>query len=697
MNSPALRLLHRCLFRRIIFTLALMLAGSAFAQTPVTVVEYYNKTIASYFLTGRAAEQATLDGLSDFQRTGMSFVATAAAGASAPLDGVCRYRINVTGSTFSSHFYGLSADCAVLASLNLPNFSNEGFDFAVEKPASGVCPASSPVRIFRSLRSLTPVDVPNHRYSTSLAAYQEMTRRGWTGEGAVFCAKSATTETPRATFAASSLYEDRCAVPRVGASPITGRTYADRQGTLDDEKAWLRAWKDENYLWYREIPNISGVAFATAVDYYNVLETPALVPSGKAKDRFSFSQTTEAYEQSSIGGASFGYGFNLQVISNTPPRKRVVFLVTPGSNAALAGVQRGDSLLSIDGADLVNARDQASFDKLNAGLFPSTSGEVHRFVFQPADGGALRDVQLTAGLVTTAPVPVQGVIQTPTGKVGYVALTTFNTNSAEAALVNTFAGLQTQGLSDLVLDLRYNTGGLLLISSELGYMIAGPARTNGKLFSTDKFNDKLPFGIFGNSLSDVQNPFLSTTQGRSVAAGQALPTLNLGRVFVLTSGSTCSASESLINGLLGIDVEVILVGSTTCGKPYGFYPWDNCGQTYYSIQISETNHKGQGDYVEGFNATCAASDDLTRPLGDVREGQLVAALSRRSSGSCAPAAPAASAKKVVVDESDPLTVRVPSNATEQLLILERPGGERQKTQGLPKILPSEPKDLGVFP
>ena len=685
------------LIRRIVFTLCGVFTATAFAQTPVTVVEYYNKTIASYFLTGRATEQAALDGAADFQRTGMTFVATAASGAAAPLDSVCRYRINVTGSTFSSHFYGLTADCTVIASLNLPNFSNEGLDFAVEKPNAGVCPASFPVRIFRSLRSVTPVDVPNHRYSTSLAAYQEMTRRGWIGEGAVFCAKSATAETPRPTFAASSVYEDRCAVPRVGASPVTGRTYADRQGTLDDEKNWLRAWKDENYLWYREIPNVSGAAFATAVDYYNVLETPALVPSGKAKDRFSFSQTTEAYEQSSIGGASFGYGIRWSFVRNTVPRKLIAALITPGSQAAIKGVQRGDSVLSIDGADLVNGNTQAIIDKLNAGLSPLTNGEVHRFVLQPADGSANRDAELVAGLVKTEPVPVQGVIQTPTGKVGYVALTTFGTDSAEAALVNTFAGLQTQGLSDLVLDLRYNGGGLLLISSQLGYMIAGPARTNGKLFSTDKFNDKLPFGIFGSNLGAVQNPFLSTTQGRSVAAGQALPTLNLGRVFVLTSGSSCSASESLINGLLGVDVEVILVGSTTCGKPYGFYPWDNCGQTYYSIQISETNHKGQGDYVEGFNATCAASDDLTRPLGDIREGQLVAALARRASGSCAPPALAATAKKIVVDENDPLTVRVPSNETEQLLILERPGRERPKALGLPKIAPAVPRDLGVFP
>ena len=188
---------------RCFFALLLLVSGAAAAQTPVTVVEYYNKTIAAYFLTGRAAEQVSLDAISDFQRTGATFVATSAAGVSAPLDGVCRYRIDVPGSAFSSHFYGLTADCALIASLNLPNFSNEGFDFAVEKPTAGVCPASSPVPVYRALRSLTPVDVPNHRYSVNMSGYQEMLTRGWIGEGAVFCARSATPATPRPSFAAS--------------------------------------------------------------------------------------------------------------------------------------------------------------------------------------------------------------------------------------------------------------------------------------------------------------------------------------------------------------------------------------------------------------------------------------------------------------------------------------------------------------
>ena len=667
------------------------------AQQAVTVVEYYNTAIASYFLTGRASEQAILDTQPGFKRTGMSFSAVTATGAASPLAPVCRYSILVNSlSGVTSHFYGLPADCAVIAGASLPNFSNEGLDFAVTVPASGACPASAPIPVYRAFRKQTQVDTPNHRYSTSAAAYQDMLVRGWAGEGVVFCAAAATQESPRATFASSSDYEDRCAAPRVGSSPYTGRAYPDRAGTLSDEKTWLRSWKDENYLWYREIPDVDGALYGTAVGYYDALKTPVLVPSGKRKDQFSWSQPTAEYEQSSVGGASFGYGIRWSFVATSPPRKLVVAMVTPGSPAAVAGVTRGDSVVSIDGVDLAFGND---VNTLNRGLNPTASGESHRFVFQPVSGGS-RDTTLVATSVTIQPVPISGVIDTASGKVGYLVLTTFSTNSTEAALVNAIAGLQQAGVNDLVLDLRYNGGGLVAISSQLAYMIAGPARTAGKAFSRDKFNDKLPFGIFGNSFADVTTPFYTATQGRSVAAGQALPTLNLGRVFVLTTSNSCSASESLINGLRGVDVEAITLGGTTCGKPYAFYPWDNCGTTYYSIQITAANNKGDGDYAEGFAATCPVADDLTRVLGDTQEGMLAAALARRSTGACRVVAAAGPDVKRTPEPSDPtqsISVRQPGN--EALAIIERPGREAvnpEQQKSLPLIRPVAPKSLGRY-
>ena len=679
------------LIRRVIFTLLLCLASvtAASAQTPVTVVEYYNKSIAAYFLTGRASEQATLDALSQFQRTGVTFGATTAAGAAAPLDKVCRYRINVPGSTFSSHFYGLTADCAIVASFNLPYFFNEDIDFAVETPTGGACPASSPVAIYRTLRKLTPVDVPNHRYTVSATAYQEMLTRGWVGEGAVFCARSATPETPRPNFVVSTSVRNKCEIPRVGASQFTGRPFPDTQGTLADEKSWLRSWSDETYLWYREIPALNPADFATTTQWFDALKTPASALAGAAKDRFHFDQDTAEYEAGNAG-VSYGYGIKWSAVRSSPPRQWIAAVVTPGSPAALAGVQRGDSLFSIDGAIFQTT---SNVNRLNAALFPTALGEQHSFVLTPAGGGAQKAVQLTSSAVEIRPVPVSGIINTASGKVGYIAFTTFSTFTAEKAIADAVAGLAASGgITDLVLDLRYNGGGYLFIAAETAFMIAGNARTAGKNFEVTKSNDKKPFG------PDDAELFYNVGSGYTggVTAGQALPSLNLRRVFVLTSAGSCSASEALINGLRGIDVEVILIGGQTCGKPYGFFATSNCGTTNFSIQFTGVNNKGEGNYIDGFAPTCAASDDLSKALGDPTERQLAAALSYRTTGVCAPSAVSDNAPKQLAlkrEADDGQAVRTserPSDNIKLMLPSDAPRG------GAKTIEPRAPTTLGSF-
>src|SRR4029077_1921182 len=129
-------------------------------------------------------------------------------------------------------------------------------------------------------------------------------------------------------------------------------------------------------------------------------------------------------------------------------------------------------------------------------------------------------------------------------------------------------------------------------------------------------------------------PFHSTSQGFSTTAGQPLPTLNLQRVFVLTTAATCSASEAVMNGLAGAGVQVIQIGSTTCGKPCGFYPPDNCGTTYFSIEFRGVNAQGFGDYADGFTPGvsgsasfpgCQVTDDFKHQLGDPQESLLYVA------------------------------------------------------------------------
>jgi carboxyl-terminal processing protease len=167
-------------------------------------------------------------------------------------------------------------------------------------------------------------------------------------------------------------------------------------------------------------------------------------------------------------------------------------------------------------------------------------------------------------------------------------------------------------------------------------MVAGSARTANKTFERLQFSDKR---AADNNDPDNNTPFFNVASGianSGTTENAPLPTLNLNRVYVLASPGTCSASEAIVNGLRGIDVEVVLVGGTTCGKPYGFTAKDNCGISYFPIEFTGVNNKGFGDYADGFKptTTCTVADDFSKALGDSSEGMLAAVLSHRATGSC---------------------------------------------------------------
>ena len=437
----------------------------------------------------------------------------------------------------------------------------------------------------------------------------------------------------------SSDFANLCATPRAGTD--------DKKGSLDDEKKFLRWWTDELYLWYDVVPSVDASKYATAVDYFNALRTPALTASGKRKDRFHFTLSTAEWEQQSQAGVSFGYGVTWVAIASLcadgeslgcAPREWRAGHVQANSPADKI-VVRGDRIMAIDGVDFVSGTD---VNTLNAGLSPAASGDSHRFSLQGLDG-TVRDVNLVAGAITETPVPNVQAIATPTGNVGYIL---FNDHiaTAESELIDAVTTLQAQSVKDLVLDIRYNGGGFLDIASELAYMIAGPARTSGKTFEKLAFNNKYPNRdpVTGQPLTPT--PFEATAAGFTAPRGAVLPHLDLPRLFVLTSGGTCSASESVINSLMGVDVQVIQIGTKTCGKPYGFYPQDNCGTTYFSIEFRGVNAKGFGDYPDGFvpggagtnPAGCQVLDDFGHALGDPNEARFAAALAYRSSPTCPP-------------------------------------------------------------
>ncbi len=448
------------------------------------------------------------------------------------------------------------------------------------------------------------------------------------------------------TFEPSSSFANQCASPRSGTDPTTGQPYRDVAGSTLAENNFLRSWTNELYLWYREVPDRDPADYATA-DYFEILKTSAVTPSGNAKDRFHFTYATDQWVALSQSGVEAGYGAQFVVLASRPPRRVVVAFTQPNSPATAPAVRlaRGTGVKTVDGVDLVNAGDSASVDTINEGLFPSAAGVSHTFTVLDAGASRPRTVTMVSANVTSTPVQNVSLFQHAGRTVGYML---FNDHiaTAEQLLVKAFDQLAAARVGDLVLDLRYNGGGYLDIASEVAYMIAGPAATTGRTFEKTVFNDKHPTTdpVTRQPLTPV--PFHATTQGFSGPSGQPLPTLNLGRVAVLTSSNTCSASEAIINALRGVGVQVIEIGATTCGKPYGFYPEDNCGTTYFSIQFQGVNDQGFGDYADGFspaNATtsvgvtlpgCAVADDFAHALGDPSERRLAVALRYLAGDGC---------------------------------------------------------------
>ena len=437
----------------------------------------------------------------------------------------------------------------------------------------------------------------------------------------------------------------RCEAPRSGNNPATGRSYPDIQGTVLDENNFLRSLTDEVYLWYDEVADRDPGLYADPLGYFDLLVTNELSPSGQPKDKFHFTYDSQEWFELSQTGVSAGYGAQFVLLSATPPRQVVVAYTDPNTPATSPQVNlaRGAEILTIDGVDVIFGND---IDTLNDGLFP-LPGETHTFEVRDLGAQNTRMVTMTAASITSTPVQNVSVLDTPTGRVGYLV---FNDHiaTAEDGLIDAVNQLNAgEGIDDLVLDIRYNGGGFLDIAAEAAFMIAGSANIGGRSFETLQFNDKHPTTNPFTGLPLMPTPFHNRTQGfGDRPINEALPSLNLSRVFVLTGPGTCSASEAIMNGLRGIGVEVIQIGSTTCGKPYGFYPIDNCGTTYFTIQFRGVNDMGFGDYSDGFSPAntqgtagvsvpgCSVADDFTAQLGDPAEARLATALAYRDNGTC---------------------------------------------------------------
>ncbi len=239
-------------------------------------------------------------------------------------------------------------------------------------------------------------------------------------------------------------------------------------------------------------------------------------------------------------------------------------------------------------------------------IFPEEEGQGINLLVQHPDG-SIRDYYLAVETFAMNTVMQSGIIHHEELKTGHLVFTSFLETSVEE-LNRVFDFFAENEIDELILDLRYNRGGRLDVAQHLASLITGPD-TAGKIFSQSELNSKYEcWNNYSNYL------YLSLPNS-----------LNLKRVCIITSNSTASASEMLINGLEPF-IDVVVIGDTTYGKPVGSHGFKFCDKYINPITIETKNADGDGDFFNGINPDCFSEDDFTKAFDDVEEDSLKKAL-----------------------------------------------------------------------
>jgi C-terminal processing protease CtpA/Prc len=386
------------------------------------------------------------------------------------------------------------------------------------------------------------------------------------------------------------------------------------------KKDFVLAAAREWYLFTDLLPaTIDPTAFATPDAFLDGLTVTARAQS---KDRgFSFITSIAAEQATLSAGTSIGFGVSLRTLSNNT--RIMVAQVFEGSAAADAGFVRGDEILAV--GDSVATLQTASSILASAGgitgaLGASTAG-VSRVFRIRTPAGVQVDRTVAKREFNLNPVNIVRIINRPgLSPVGYLSFRTF-VSTADAQLRTAFASFKAAGARDVIIDIRYNGGGLVTTAELLMNLFAGD-RANQIAYSV-KYNP-------------------AKTSSESTVRFTAQPeTANVQRIAFITTDSTASASELVINALTPY-ADVAIVGSKTFGKPVGQNAYDisNCDFRLRLVAFKTVNSEGHTDYYSGLpdagftDSFCAATDDFSQPIGADAESMTSDALYWVNNSSC---------------------------------------------------------------
>jgi C-terminal processing protease CtpA/Prc len=429
--------------------------------------------------------------------------------------------------------------------------------------------------------------------------------------------------------------------------------------SLSSRKDWAEAQLREWYLFPETLPaNLNPAAYASVDDYIDALTATA---RAQRRDRF-FTYLTSIKEENAFFNSGSSAGFGIRFSYNAGQNRVFVSEAYEGAPALAAGIDRGTELLAIGTSagnlQLVSAlMASGGPNAVSQALGPSDPGVTR--VLRISDSSGTREVTVSKADYELTPVSSRygaKIIDDGGRKVAYVNLRTF-INTADPALRNAFASFKAAGVTEVIVDVRYNGGGLVSIAELIGDLM-GANRSPSDVFS---------FTTFRAEKSSNNSTRFFKPQPQSIA-----PT----RIAFIGTGSSASASELIINSFLPYyGKNEALVGSNTFGKPVGQIALDRsqCDDRLRVVAFKTENAARQGDYYDGLaskmEATCAAGDDITRQLGDPQEASTRAALDFLAGRVCTPISASAGG------------VTAQSLAKREPLVPERPSVVQRESPG----------------
>ncbi|MCP4550606.1 MAG: hypothetical protein GY834_00880 [Bacteroidetes bacterium] len=410
-------------------------------------------------------------------------------------------------------------------------------------------------------------------------------------------------------------------------------------------------WNSMNkyYLWYQNVPNLADSRFSTDdnnEEFYTFLNTYStheglfydILYEYGTIDKWSWIVDDYVALEDLFQGISLSVGMEFGVVrlSDSDELLGYVRYVVPDSPADLAGIKRGEVFTAIDGQDL-------DINNYRSLLYGRDALEIY---FADIVGTTIipngKVVSLTAVEVHENPIHYTEIIESEGKKIGYLLYNAFQSNY-DLELNEVFGEFKSEGVQELILDFRYNGGGSVQTAAYLASMIYDT--DPDKVFAIKQYNDKLEDIIrreYGSDFFNIRFESVITKDVDGQDIITPINTLNLSKVYIITTGSSASASELIINGLDPY-IDVITVGGTTHGKYVGSFTikdeeWDAAKGEWVTnpnhiwalqpITLKIANSLGVSDYVDGFAPTIEVYGKVADmlPFGDENEPMLKAAL-----------------------------------------------------------------------